>query len=83
MSLGLPSVVTPTGGIAGLVDHDRTGLVVPPRDPPALAGALLRLLREPDAAIRLGRSAQERYRQRYTTAVMTRALEEVFAGLVN
>ncbi len=81
MSLGLPSVVTPTGGIPTMVDHDRTGLIVPLRDPIALADALLRLLREPETAARLGRAAQDRYRQRYTTATMTSALENVFAGL--
>jgi glycosyltransferase involved in cell wall biosynthesis len=83
MSLGIPSVVTPVGGIPTMVDHDRTGLIVPPRDPAALAGALLRLLREPETASRLGCAAQDRYRQRYTTAIMTGALENLFAGLAN
>jgi len=79
MSLGLPSVVTPTGGIGSMVEHERTALVVPPRDPVSLADALLRLLREPQTAARLGRAANERYRERYTTAIMTRALEDLFA----
>src|SRR5207248_6652808 len=83
MSLGIPSVVTPVGGIPAMVDHDRTGLIVPARDPAALADALLRLLREPETASRLGRAAQDRYRQRYTTAIMTKALESIFAGLAN
>jgi glycosyltransferase involved in cell wall biosynthesis len=82
MSLGIPSVVTPIGGIPSMVDPDRTAFVVPPRDPAALAHALLRLLREPATASRLGQAAQERYRQRYTTAIMARALEHLFAGLV-
>lgn len=81
MSLGLPSLVTPVGGIPTMVDHDRTGLIVPPRDPVALAEGLLRLLREPDTASRLGRAARERYRQRYTTATMTSTLETLFAGI--
>lgn len=83
MSLGIPSVVTPTGGIPTMVDHDRTGLIVPARDPAALAAALVRLLREPQTALRLGRAAQDRYRQRYTTAIMTSALETLFARLAN
>jgi glycosyltransferase involved in cell wall biosynthesis len=83
MSLGLPSVVTPVGGIPTLVEHDRTGLVVPPRDAKALAGALLRLLREPQTAARLGHAARERYRERYTTRAMTSALENVFASLAS
>src|SRR5262249_43727973 len=83
MSLGLPSVVTPVGGIPTMVDHDHTGLRVRPRDAKALAPALLRFLREPQTAARLGQAAQERYRQRYTTRVMTSALENVFAGLTS
>lgn len=83
MSLGIPSVVTPTGGIPTMIEHDRTGLIVPQGDPPALADALLRLLREPQTASRLGRAAQDRYRQRYTTATMTGALENLFASLAN
>jgi len=81
MSLGLPSIVTTVGGIPTMVDHDRTGLIVPPRDPVALAEGLLRLLREPETASRLGRAARDRYRQRYTTAAMTSALENLFAGV--
>jgi glycosyltransferase involved in cell wall biosynthesis len=83
MSLGIPSVVTPVGGIPTMVEHDRTGLIVPPRDPVALADALLRLLHEPGTAARLGRAAQDRYRQRFTTTVMTSALENVFASVAN
>lgn len=83
MSLGIPSVVTPAGGIPTMVDHGRTGLIVPQRDPVALAEALLRLLREPETGSRLGRAAQDRYRQRYTTAIMTGALENLFAGIAN
>ena len=83
MSLGIPSVVTPVGGIPTMVDHEQTGLIVPPRDAAALAQALLRLLRAPETASRLGRAAQDRYRQRYTTAIMTGALESLFARLAN
>jgi glycosyltransferase involved in cell wall biosynthesis len=83
MSVGIPSVVTPTGGIPTMIEHDRTGLIVPQRDPVALSRALLRLLREPETASRLGQAAQACYRQRYTTAIMTSALENLFAGLAN
>jgi glycosyltransferase involved in cell wall biosynthesis len=81
MSLGLPSVVTPVGGIETLVDHGRTGLIVPVRDSDALARALTQLLNEPATASRLGSAALERYRSGYTTAIMTRSLENLFARL--
>jgi glycosyltransferase involved in cell wall biosynthesis len=81
MSLGLPSVVTPVGGIPTLVDDDRTGLLVPAGDSEALARALIRLLDEPATARRLGDAALERYRNGHTTAIMTRSLENLFANL--
>ncbi len=81
MSLGLPSVVTPVGGISTLVDHGRTGLIVPAGDAEALARALTQLLDEPSTASRLGNAALERYRNGYTTAIMTRSLENLFARL--
>src|SRR5260370_32887830 len=44
MSVGLPVVATDVSGIPELIEHDRSGLLVPPCDEVALAGALERLL---------------------------------------
>jgi colanic acid/amylovoran biosynthesis glycosyltransferase len=47
MALGVPVVTTAIGGLAQLVLHGRTGLVVPEHDPLALSDAILRLLADP------------------------------------
>lgn len=47
MSLGTPCVSTPVTGIPEVVRHEQTGLMVPQRDPAALAGALGRVLDTP------------------------------------
>jgi glycosyltransferase involved in cell wall biosynthesis len=44
LAAGLPLVVTDVGGNREAMDGESTGLLVPPRDPPALAAALERLL---------------------------------------
>ena len=44
MAMGLPVVVTNISGIPELVENEKTGLLVPPADPPKLAEAMLRML---------------------------------------
>ena len=54
---GLPIVATDIRGCREVVDHDRTGLLVPPRDPAALEAAIDRLAGGPAIRRRLGRAA--------------------------
>jgi colanic acid/amylovoran biosynthesis glycosyltransferase len=58
MALGAPVVTTRVGGIAELVVHEETGLLVPERDPEALADALERLLADDRLAIALAARAR-------------------------
>jgi phosphatidyl-myo-inositol dimannoside synthase len=53
-----PLVATPAGGIAAAVDHDRTGMLVPERDPEALAAAIAGLLESPSRRRELGDAAR-------------------------
>ena len=57
---GVPIVSTPVSGIPELVRDGETGLVVAPRDPVALAGALERLLDSPELGVRLREGARAR-----------------------
>ena len=60
MACGLPVVGTAAGGVRELVTHGVDGLLVPPRDPVALARALEGLVRTPDRAITLSTAARAR-----------------------
>jgi glycosyltransferase involved in cell wall biosynthesis len=82
MALGKPAVVTEVGGVREMVVHEETGLVVPMRDPDAIAASVLRLLREPETACRLGAAAQARYQLRYRPEAMARAIEQVFLDVL-
>jgi glycosyltransferase involved in cell wall biosynthesis len=57
MSQRLPVVATPVGCARTLVEHERTGLIVPPRDPEALAAALTRALGDGSLRTRLADAA--------------------------
>lgn len=60
MAAGTPLVATSVGGMPELVDNEKTGLLVPPRDPAALARALERVLTDPALADRLAAAAAAR-----------------------
>jgi glycosyltransferase involved in cell wall biosynthesis len=54
---GLPVVATRTGGISYMIEHERTGLLVPADDHRAMAAAAMRLLEDDGLALRLTRNA--------------------------
>jgi glycosyltransferase involved in cell wall biosynthesis len=62
MAAGMVVVATSTCGNAGAIAPGETGMVVPPRDAAALAGAIEALLADDDARSRLGQRAQARAR---------------------
>jgi glycosyltransferase involved in cell wall biosynthesis len=58
MAMGLPVVSTTVAGVPELVEHERTGLLVPEQDPAALATAIERLMDSPSLRDSLGRNAR-------------------------
>lgn len=58
MAAGLPVVASRVGPIPEIVEHGVNGLLVPPADPPALAGALVRLATDADLRRRMGRAGR-------------------------
>ena len=68
---GRPVVATAVGGLLDAVEHEVTGLLVPPRDPAALRTALVRLLADPALRSRLGAQARELARRSLSWDVAT------------
>jgi glycosyltransferase involved in cell wall biosynthesis len=65
MAAGKPVVATHVSGIPEVVADGETGLLVSPRDPQALAAALLRLIADPTEHRRLGTSGYHRVQERF------------------
>lgn len=78
MAAGLPVVATDVGDAARIVDG--CGIVVPPRDPQALAAALSRLIADKAERRRLGASARERIARCFSLERAFAAFDRVYRG---
>ncbi|MET8309991.1 glycosyltransferase [Micromonospora sp. NPDC005173] len=78
MACGVPVVGTAVGGIRDTVVDGTTGLLVPARDPRALAAAIQRLLDDRIRRFTYATAARERVRSRYSWAVTAERLAEVY-----
>jgi glycosyltransferase involved in cell wall biosynthesis len=78
MALGLPVVTTSLNGLAEAVVHDRSGIVVPGRDPEALADALERVLADPELQVRLAREARNHVEAHFSLEQSVALLRSLF-----
>jgi glycosyltransferase involved in cell wall biosynthesis len=82
MAAGRPVVATRVGGIPDLVEHERTGLLVPPGDEGALAEALERLLLRPEERDAMGAAAREVARRRFDVEKAALELDAFYRRLL-
>jgi glycosyltransferase involved in cell wall biosynthesis len=81
MMLGVPVVATAVAGTPEVIEADRSGLLVPARDPGALAAALERLLAAPELRARLGAAGAQRARERFGLTAMLAGFERCLLGV--
>jgi glycosyltransferase involved in cell wall biosynthesis len=77
MACGRPCVATDVGGVSEALADD-AGIVVPPRDPAALAQACLALLRDPGRRRALGATARRRALEHFTVDRAVSAFDEIY-----
>ncbi len=82
MSAALPVVATDVGANRSVVEEGAAGLIVPPRDPAALATAMMRLLTDRVAAREMGRRGREVVRTRYSIESAAHATLALFDRLL-
>ena len=81
MACGVPVVASRVGGVAEIVLHRETGLLVPPKDPEEIAGAILEILNDGEKAELFSRKGRERARAFDVTRMLERT-EEVYERLL-
>jgi glycosyltransferase involved in cell wall biosynthesis len=83
MACGVPVVATTGGALPEVVGRDgETGLLVPPDDPGALAGAIGRLLDDAALRRRLGDAGRQRVLHRFTWQVTARGTAECYSAVM-
>jgi glycosyltransferase involved in cell wall biosynthesis len=67
MAMEVPTIGTDIGGVPELIDEaSGTGLLVPPRDPAALADAVARLSADPMQCLTVGQAGRQRVSERFS-----------------
>jgi glycosyltransferase involved in cell wall biosynthesis len=82
MAAGLPVVATAVGGTPEVVVDGVTGFLVPPRDPEALADAILCLLRDPELRKRMGTVGRARVTEHFSVEQMVGKTEALYEQLL-
>lgn len=78
LAMARPVVATAVNGVPEIIEDGRTGLMVPPQNPPALENAIRRMLRNPTWAARMGKAGQQAVTSRFTVSQMVADTVSVF-----
>lgn len=82
MASGLPVVATDVGGAREAIQESRTGFVVPPHDPEALAERVARLIADPILRLTMGRAGRERAAAEFSLQAMVRRYDDLYDELM-
>jgi len=67
---GVPVVATAVGGVIDIIEDGRTGLLVPPADPQAMAEAVIRIMTDKNLALKMAQAAYKKVQEKYGVAQM-------------
>lgn len=83
MALGLPVVGSAVGGLPEVIEDDKTGRLVPARDAPALAAALIGILKSPEQAAAMGAAGLTRARANFSPEAIANRYGELYDRLAD
>jgi len=75
-------VATNVGGVPDVIEHGRTGLLVPPRDPHAFGAAIMRLVSHPEERFCFGQSAQSSVVNRFAIDRLVKDIDTLYTDLI-
>ena len=75
---GVPVVATEVGGVVDIIENEKTGLLVPPADPKAMAEAIVRYFKDPQLSQIIAENALKKVQEKYNVELMVKNTLEVY-----
>lgn len=82
MAMEKPVVATDVGGTGEVVRHGQSGVLVPPKDPEALAAAIGAVVSQPARALEMGRLGRRIVEEDFSAQAMVRQMERLYLDLL-
>lgn len=79
---GVAVVGTEIGGIPEVIEHEKTGLLIPPRNPVAMARAVQNLIQNPSLRSKLAQNGLNHARQNHGLALMCERIEAIYEKII-
>ena len=83
MAWGIPVIGCVVGGVPEVVENGKTGLLVPPEDPKALAAAMIKLLKDEFLRKKIGEAARECVERKFSREMMARNTLKIYEQVIN
>lgn len=81
MACSVPIIASEIGGIPDVIKDEENGLLVPPKDPEALAKAIIKLLNNEELALKLGETGRKMVQQKYKWNIVAQETEKVYENM--
>ncbi len=82
LQYGLPVVASRVGGIVDIVQHEKTGLLVPEKDPKALARAIERYIQDPQLAVQTVQHGQDLIKRQFSVDALSLRLLKLYQAYI-
>ncbi len=82
MACGIAVVASRTGGLAEIVEDEKSGVLVEPGNAAELAGAILRLIREPKRRTQIGEAARRRVVEEFSSATIAGRMTSLYQQVI-
>ncbi len=83
MAMGRPVIASRVGGIPEIVAHGLTGVIVEPANPSGITSSVVKLLKNPMEAKRIGDAGRREVEKRFTAGAMARKIENVYDEILS